>query len=251
MALERKFIQDNMRKLEVKEYLLKELSRAGIGEIDIQRTPLGTRVIIQARKPGLVIGKKGLTIRKLTTILRTSFGLDNPQIEVNELEVPELNPAVMAKQVAGGLERGINFRRVAYTTLRRIREAGARGTEISVSGKLTGDRGRTVKFIDGFLKHCGEPAIQYVREGYAVAAPKQGVIGVKIKIMPPNVKLPDDIEIKDLKLEEEEVEEKEVEREEVEEIMEEIKEQESGEEAAEEGKGEKEEPRKEEARKEE
>lgn len=240
MAQERKFIQDNIRKLEVKEYLLRDLSRAGIGEIDIQRTPMGTRVIIQARRPGLIIGKKGLTIRKLTTILRTNFGLDNPQIEVNELDVSELNPAVMAKQVAEGLERGINFRRVAYTALRRIREAGARGTEITISGKLTSDRGRTLKFIDGFLKHCGEPAIQYVREGYAVAAPKPGVIGVKVKIMPPNIKLPDDIEIREIEGEEvEEVKEQEVEKEEVEEIMEEMKEQETGEEEAKAGQKEK------------
>ncbi len=231
MALERKFIQDNLRKLEVKEYLLKELSRAGIGEIDIQRTPLGTRVIINARRPGLVIGKKGLAIRKLTTILRTRFGLDNPQVEVNELEVPELNPIVMAKQVADALERGINFRRAAYTALRQIREAGARGAEITISGKLTGERAKTVKFTDGFLKHCGEPAFKFLRVGYAVAAPKLGVIGVKVKIMPPGVKLPDDIEIRDIKFEEEEeVEVKEMEREEVKEIIEEIREQEAKEE---------------------
>ncbi len=234
MALERKFIEDKLRRLEVKEYLQRELSRAGIGEIDIQRTPIGTRVIIKAKRPGLVIGKKGLAIRKLTTILRTRFGLDNPQIEVNELEVPELNPHVMAKQVADALERGINFRRAAYTALRQIREAGARGAEITISGKLTGERAKTVKFTDGFLKHCGEPAFQLVKVGYAIAAPKPGVIGVKVKIMPPDVKLPDDIEVKDVKLEEEE--EELPEREEVKELLEEIKEaeeEESGEETEE------------------
>ncbi|GCC11025.1 30S ribosomal protein S3 [archaeon] len=226
MALEEKFIQDNLRKLEVKEYLLSELSRAGIGEINIQRTPLGTRVILHARRPGIVIGKKGIAIRKLTTILRTRFGLQNPQVEVNELEIPELNPVVMAKQVADGLERGINFRRAAYTALRQIRESGARGVEITISGKLTGERSKTVKFMDGFLKHCGEPAIKFVRIGYAIAAPKPGVIGVKVKIMPPGVKLPDDIEIRDIKFEDEK-DEVAMGREEVKEIIEEIIEQEA------------------------
>ncbi|RLG56601.1 MAG: 30S ribosomal protein S3, partial [Candidatus Hydrothermarchaeota archaeon] len=127
MAVERKFIQDNFKKLAVREYLQKELDRAGCGEIDIQRTPLGTRVIIKAQKPGLVIGRKGASIRNLTNILRKEFGLDNPQLEVYEIETPELNPYVMAKTIASALERGVHFRRAAYTALRRIMDAGARG----------------------------------------------------------------------------------------------------------------------------
>ncbi len=210
MAVERKFIQDNFKKLAVREYLQKELDRAGCGEIDIQRTPLGTRVIIKAQKPGLVIGRKGASIRNLTNILRKEFGLDNPQLEVYEIETPELNPYVMAKTIASALERGVHFRRAAYTALRRIMDAGARGVEITISGKLTGDRAKTVKFIAGYLKHCGEPAFRYVKEAHAQALPKPGVIGVKVKIMPPGVTLPDDIEVVDL----EKVEEVEAEKEE-------------------------------------
>lgn len=195
MAIERKFVADNIKKLEVKEFLKRELERAGCGEIDIQRTPLGTRVILSAQKPGLVIGKKGAAIRKLTNILKKKYEIDNPQIEVNELQVPDLNAQVMAENVASMLERGIHFRRAAYTVLRRIMEAGARGAEIEISGKLTGERAKSVKFTDGYLKHCGEPAIRYVRHGIAEAAPKPGIIGVKVKIMPPGVKLPDDIEL--------------------------------------------------------
>jgi len=94
----------------------------------------------------------------------------------------------MAKNIASSLERGIHFRRAAYTTLRNIMNAGARGAEIQISGKLTGERAKSLKFTDGFLKHCGEPAIEHV------ASPKPGVLGIKVKIMPPGVKLPDDIE---------------------------------------------------------
>jgi small subunit ribosomal protein S3 len=220
LAIERKFIEDNIRKLEVKEFLKKELKKCGCGEIDIQRTPLGTRVIVFAQRPGLVIGKKGISIRKLTSILQQKYELDNPQIEVNELEVPELNASVMAKTVASAIERGIHFRRAAYTTLRRIMDAGARGAEIEVSGKLTSERAKSIKFIDGYVKHCGEPAIMYLREGQAQAAPKPGIIGVKVKIMPPGVKLPDEIEfIKRKKEKPEEV------KEEIEELVEGIEEE--------------------------
>jgi len=165
VAIERKFIADNIRKLEVKEYLRKELDRAGCGEIDLQRTPLGTRVIINAQRPGIVIGRKGASIRKLTAVLKTKYEIDNPQLEVNELEFAELNAQVMAKNIASSLERGIHFR--TYTTLRNIMNAGARGAEIQISGKLTGERAKSLKFTDGFLKHCGEPAIEHVRVGIA------------------------------------------------------------------------------------
>ncbi|MEE8168013.1 MAG: 30S ribosomal protein S3 [Candidatus Hydrothermarchaeales archaeon] len=205
MTIERKIITENLKKLGVKEYLEKELDRAGCGEIDIQRTPLGTRVMIHAQRPGLVIGRKGSSIRRLTEVLQKEFELDNPQLEVNELEVPELNAKIMADNIASAIERGIHFRRAAYTALRRIMEAGARGAEIQISGKLTGERSKSVKFTDGYLKHCGEPAIVYVKKGLSEASPKPGVIGVKVKLMPPGVKLPDDIEFINV---EEEVEEK-------------------------------------------
>jgi small subunit ribosomal protein S3 len=195
MAIERKFIAENIKKIQVKEFLKSELKRAGCGGIDIQRTPLGTRVMIHAQKPGLVIGRKGSTIRRLTNLLKKEYEIDNPQIEVSELEIPELNAQVMAEYVATSLERGIHFRRAAYSALRKVTEAGARGVEIEVSGKLTGDRSKVVKFLSGYLKHCGDPALLYVRHGMATANPKQGVLGVKVKIMPPGVTLPDEVRI--------------------------------------------------------
>lgn len=193
MAVERKLISENIKKLEVKEFLKKELARAGCGEIDVQRTPLGTRIILHAQRPGLVIGRRGASIRKSTNILSKRYGIDNPQIEVNELPVPELNAQVMAESIASSLERGIHFRRAAYTAMRRIMEAGARGVEIEISGKLTGERSKSVKFVDGSLKRCGEPALIHVRRGFSEAAPKPGLIGVKVQIMPPGITLPDEI----------------------------------------------------------
>jgi len=197
MGIERKFIEDNLRILSVKEFLHKELERPGCGEIDIKRTPQGTRIIINAQRPGLVIGRKGATIKKLTSIIHKKYKIDNPQIEVNELQISELNADVMAKNIASSLERGIHFRRVAYMALRRIMGAGARGAQIEISGKLTGDRSKSVKFTDGYLKHCGDPALMYVRKGISQSSPKQGVLGVKVMIMPPGIVLPDDIEIID------------------------------------------------------
>ncbi len=224
MDIEKRFIAENLKRFEVKEFLEKELSRAGIGDIQIQRTPIGTRVIVYAQRPALIIGRRGSIVRRLTNILREKFNLDNPTIEVQDIDVPELNPKIMANYIARAIERGVHFRRVAYSALRRIMEAGAIGAEIRISGKLTGERAKAVKFTQGFLKKCGDPAQRYVRVAYATAIPKPGVIGIQVRILPPGAIIPDDIKIKDVK-ELEEIKEEEIELEEVEEAKEEIKEE--------------------------
>jgi small subunit ribosomal protein S3 len=195
LAVERQVVSANLKKVKVKEYLSRELEKAGIGEIDIQRTPMDTRVIIYAQRPGIVIGKKGTTIKSLTETLKVEYGLDNPQIEVNDLVVPALSAPVMARSIASSLERGYHFRRAAYSALRDIMNAGAIGVQITLAGKLTGERSRMEKFVDGYIKHCGEPADRLVLKGFAEAAPKLGRIGVKVKILPPGAKLPDNITI--------------------------------------------------------
>ncbi len=195
MAVERQVISASIKKVKVKEYLAKELEKAGIGDIDIQRTPMDTRVIIHAQRPGIVIGKKGTTIKNLTQTLRDEYGMDNPQIEVNDIGNPALSAPVMARNIASSLERGFHFRRAAYSALRDIMSAGAIGVQITLSGKLTGERSRMEKFMDGYIKHCGEPAGRLVKVGFAEASPKLGRIGVKVKILPPGAKMPDNITI--------------------------------------------------------
>lgn len=194
MAIERRFIEENVKNATLDEYLAVSLQRAGYGGMDLKRSPLGTRIIVKIERPGLVIGRKGKSIKRLTEQVESQFGMENPQIEVEEIEKPELNANVMATKLADSLEKGVNFRRAAYGTLRRIMEAGARGVEIVISGKITGERSRSLRFANGYLKKCGAPAIEQVLTGCAVAKKKVGIFGVNIKIMPPNVVLPDEIE---------------------------------------------------------
>jgi len=197
MAGERKFINENVRRLLLKEFLRNKVSRAGFGGLDIQRTPLGTRVKLIIERPGLVIGKKGAAIRDLTAALEKEFNFDHPQIEVEEVKNSSLNAHIMAYKLAESLERGWHFRRAGHSTVRRIMEAGAVGCQIVISGKLTGQRHRVEKFKDGHIKFCGEPRVQWVQEGFAVATVKLGTIGVKVQITHPDTKLPDEITVYD------------------------------------------------------
>lgn len=195
MASERKFIAENIRRVLLKEYLMREVDRAGFGGVEVQRTPMGTRVTLITERPGLVIGRRGSAIKNLTRAIEADFSFSNPQIEVQEVENPNLNPQIMAEKLAFALERGWHFRRAGHSTVRRIMEAGAKGCQVVLSGKLTGQRHRTEKFKDGTIKFCGEPKIKFIKTGFAVAKLKRGVIGVKVEIMEPDAKLPDEIEI--------------------------------------------------------
>ena len=195
MASERKFVAENVRRVLLKEYLMKEVSRAGFGGLEVQRTPLGTRVLLTTERPGLVIGRRGQTIKNLTTVIEERFGFENPQIEVQEVKDVSLNAQIMAEKLAFSLERGWHFRRAGHATLRRVMDAGARGCYIILAGKLSGQRHRTEKFKEGSIKYCGDPKIQFVKHGFAVATLKMGVIGVTVEIMQSDAKLPAELKI--------------------------------------------------------
>jgi small subunit ribosomal protein S3 len=191
MSAEDHFISRGLLKVKVNDYLRQELRRAGYAGVDLQKTPLGMRVVVYAARPGMVIGRRGTTVRELTETLEHDFGLETPQIEVSEVEVPELNGPIMAERLAQRLERGDHFRRAAYGVLRRIIGAGAKGVEISISGKLTSRRARYQKFRSGFVAKTGEPIRTAVSHGWAFAIMKPGVLGVQIRIMLPDAIAPD------------------------------------------------------------
>jgi small subunit ribosomal protein S3 len=195
MASERKFIAENVRRVLLKEYLMKEVTRAGFGGLDVQRTPLGTRVTLTTERPGIVIGRRGAAIKNLTRAIEEDFKFDNPQVEVQEVENPNLNAQIMAEKLAFALERGWHFRRAGHSTIRRVMDAGARGCHIVIAGKLTGQRHRTEKFKEGYIKFCGETKLTNMDRGYAVAKLKPGVIGVTVEIMRPDAKLPDEVKV--------------------------------------------------------
>ena len=194
-TIAREMVEDRVRRMLVHDFVRKEVDRAGFGGLSIQRTPLGTHVRILAERPGIVIGRKGVDINRLTEELERTFGYENLQVEAGDVENWALNPDVMASKVANALERGWNYRRAGNSMLQRIMGAGARGCQITIAGKLTGLRHRTEKFIEGHIKHCGEPALQLMQVGYSQAKLKPGTIGVKVVIMPPDAKLPDEIEV--------------------------------------------------------
>jgi small subunit ribosomal protein S3 len=198
MAIEKKFVQEGYVKASMDEYFAKQLNRAGYGGMELNRTPMGTQITIYAEKPGMVIGKAGKVIRKLTRDIDRMYDIDNPQIDAQEVKRPELNAQMMATRLASSIERGWYFRKAGHNTIRAIMNAGALGCEIVISGKLTGARSRVEKIVQGYIKHAGKPVDDIVDEGFAVAIKKLGTLGCKVRIIPPGAVLPDSFHLKDI-----------------------------------------------------
>jgi len=196
----KRILKQNILKLQIHEYLKRpDVIRpiAGYVGIEFSRTSLGEQIIIYAKNPGVIVGRKGRGLRELTEKLKEKFNLMNPQLKVKPVKVPELNAQIMAMEIARAIERGFHVRRVAMSAMNRILEAGAKGVEIRIGGKLMKKRSRRYRFQAGLLVHSGELAESALEIGKAAALTKRGVIGVQVKILPPDVELPDRIRVKD------------------------------------------------------
>ena len=193
--IERDFVRQKKREFQVQEFISATLKNVGHSFTELQRTPLGDKVVIHTSRPGLIVGRKGQNISKLTETLQAEFGLENPQVEINEVENPELDARIVAERIASSLEHfGSNrFKGIMHKTLENVLAAGALGVEIKLSGKLPGSRAKSWRIYGGHLKKCGDAAVVHVRKGRVVAKLKSGVIGIKVDILPPDVIMPDTI----------------------------------------------------------
>ncbi len=182
MSAVKNVIKDNYNMMLLKDYLRAKIKDAGFSSAEVSKTPTGTRVVLHVTRPGIVIGRKGTGIKELTEKLESDFGLKNPQIAVEEITKPELSPEVMCNRMASHLERGTAFRRATMWTIQQIMEGGAMGTEITISGKLRGDRSAFEKHSQGILPRAGHHADVIVSEDIAHVETPMGLIGVRIRI---------------------------------------------------------------------
>jgi small subunit ribosomal protein S3 len=175
-------MKNNFRNLELDEYLASTLKDAGYGDVEVQKTPIGTRITLYVTRPGLVIGRKGTGIKDLTTRLEEKFGLTNPQISVLEVSIPELNPKIMCNRIAQLIERGTAFRRAAMWSMNTIMNAGALGVEVAIAGKLRSERAHFEKHSSGVMPKSGHLAEQIVRVGITSVLTKMGLMGIQLRI---------------------------------------------------------------------
>jgi len=192
--IERNILSQKIKEFQIKEFIAAEFAKTGYSRTKIQRTPLGDKVTIYTSRPGLVVGRKGQNIKRLTIVLKNRFKMENPQIEIGEIENPFFDAQSISEKIAYTLEKfgSKRFKSIGYKVLQSIIDAGALGAEIVISGKIPSARARRWRFSDGYLKKSGHKEL-YIIEGRSTATLKSGIIGISVTIMPPGVMLPDKI----------------------------------------------------------
>jgi len=195
--IERKFVADRMKEFQIGEFIKKSLGRVGLSDVKVQKTPLGEKIIISASRPGLVVGRSGSNISRITRELKSEFKLENPQIEIEEIKEVGLDAGIIGELIAGSMERfgSARFKGVGHKAMSDVMNSGALGVEILMSGKIPSSRARTWRFYKGYLKKCGEISVEGVEKAYAIAKLKTGVVGIKVSIMPSTIQLPDKIKL--------------------------------------------------------
>src|SRR3989344_3577675 len=198
--IEKKIVAKNIKEYVIQEYISHELPKASYSKIDIKKTPLGEKVIIHTSRPGLVVGKKGSNIQRLNEVLRGKFGMENPQVEIVEIESPNLDAKSVAERIVSSFERfgPKRFKSIGYRALQDIIDAGAKGAEIVISGRgVPSSRSKTWRFSAGHLKKSGDISINHIKRSLVVAELKSGSIGIKVNILTPDVILPDEVKLRD------------------------------------------------------
>uniref|UniRef100_A0A8W4FMA8 Small ribosomal subunit protein uS3 n=1 Tax=Sus scrofa TaxID=9823 RepID=A0A8W4FMA8_PIG len=167
------FVADGIFKAELNEFLTRELAEDGYSGVEVRVTPTRTEIIILATRTQNVLGEKGRRIRELTAVVQKRFGFPEGSVEVSD-------PGLCQR-----LLWAWKWLRACYGVLRFIMESGAKGCEVVVSGKLRGQRAKSMKFVDGLMIHSGDPVNYYVDTAVRHVLLRQGVLGIKVKIMLP------------------------------------------------------------------
>merc|ERR1719411_62921 len=187
VSKKRKFVNDGIFKAELDEFLKRELAEDGYSGVEVRVTPNRTEIIILATRTQNVLGEKGRRIRELTAMVQKRFKFKDDSVELYAEKVANrgLCATAQCESLRYKLLGGLAVRRACYGVLRFIMESGAKGCEVVVSGKLRGQRAKAMKFVDGLMIHSGEPVNDYVNYAVRHVLLRQGVIGIKVKIMLP------------------------------------------------------------------
>lgn len=188
ISKKRKFVKDGVFYAELNDFLARELAEDGYAGCEVRVTPTRTEVIIRATRPRQVVGDQGRRVREITALVQKRFKYQKGQIILfaEKIRNKGLSALAQAQAVKFRLLQGLSVRRAAYSVVKFIMDKGAKGCEVVVSGKLRGQRAKAMKFRDGLMIHAGDITNYYVEKAVKHVHLRQGVIGIKVKIMLPH-----------------------------------------------------------------
>nr|CDS26911.1 ribosomal protein S3 [Hymenolepis microstoma] len=184
MSLKRKFISAGVFKAELDEFLRRELAEDGYSGVKVRSNERHTEIIISATKTQAVLGEQSRRLRELTSLLqKRTRGNKTIELFVEKMLTRSLSATTQAESLRYKLTGGLPVRKACYSVLRFIMEAGAKGAEVIVSGKIKGQRAKSMKFSDGLMIHSGDPVNYYIDRAVRHVRLPQGILGIRVKIM--------------------------------------------------------------------
>jgi len=188
ISKKRKFVADGIFFAELNDFLTREVGEDGYSGVEVRVTPVRTEIIIRATRTQSVLGEKGRRIRELTSLVQKRFNFPENNVELFAERVANraLSAIAQAESLKFKLLGGLAVRRACYGVMRFVMENGAKGCEITVSGKLRAQRAKSMKFVDGYMLKSGNASRDYVDYAVRHLKMKQGVLGIKVKIMLPH-----------------------------------------------------------------
>nr|BAN39681.1 40S ribosomal protein S3, putative [Entamoeba histolytica] len=202
-----KFVADGVFYAELNELLQRELSADGYSGVEVRKNGSKFQIIIRATRTTNIIGDKGRRIHELTNLLIARFGFPKDKIElyVEKVLARGLCPVSQAESIKYKIAEGLPVRRAVGSVMRLIMDSGAKGCEVSISGKLRGQRAQGMVFKEGYMIKSGNATRQFYSSAARCVLLRMGIIGIKVTIMldtdpsgknGPAARIPDVVEIK-------------------------------------------------------
>lgn len=189
-----KFIKEPLIEQLITQFVENELKNVWLADVSVKKTPVLVRIVLKVKDPRGFMRRGRGKLEALKEKIKKHFGIENLQISIVEVPNHWLEPRIVARIVANGLSMGYMVRGVLYRALNNVMNAGAMGAEIIAKGKLgaKGARARGVKVYAGFVPKAGEPK-RYVKEYHFPLVLTPGIVGITVRIAPPDIKLPDKV----------------------------------------------------------
>jgi small subunit ribosomal protein S3 len=164
----------------LRELVRREAPRAAVSLVEIERFPGKVKVVVHTAKPGILIGKKGDTVKKIRQSLEAEVG-KKVDLEIKEIKAPDLDAYLVSRNIAEQLEKRISYQRAMKRAIQQAMRQGAEGIRLEVSGRLSGaEMARSVNMREGRVpRQTLRANIDYSK---AEALTTYGQIGVKVWI---------------------------------------------------------------------
>jgi len=174
----KEYREDLKQDIEIRKLVHNEAQNAGISRVEIERFPGKVKVVVHTAKPGILIGRKGDSVKKMRQNLET-LTAKKIDLEIKEIKSPDIDAYLVATNIAGQIERRVAYRRAMKRALQQAMRQGAQGIKITVAGRLSGaEMARTVWLHEGRLPlQTLRADIDFAR---AEARTTYGRIGVKV-----------------------------------------------------------------------